>query len=181
MIMWAAQPQRGPLAPPGGLHRARSPPTAKPRRQSFTIGIDQRLDGRRHHRGRSAGAVQALDRRSATRSPKRTRRSIQIRAIRDQVNKALREGVGATKKAEIQALADSLLKPLTVVEEEVYQVRKRERPGSAELPDQVEQQDRGAAGRGRKLRQQADRSEPTWCSRNCRRSSMRSCRSCRSH
>ena len=29
------------------------------------------------------------------------------------------------KKAEIQALADSLLKPITVVEEETYQVKNR--------------------------------------------------------
>ncbi len=35
------------------------------------------------------------------------------------------EKVPAKKKAEIQALADGLMKPLTVVEEEVYQVKNR--------------------------------------------------------
>ncbi len=49
---------------------------------------------------------------------------IQVRAIRDQINKAL-EKVPARKKAEIQSLADGLMKPLTMVEEETYQVKNR--------------------------------------------------------
>ena len=49
---------------------------------------------------------------------------IQIRSIRDQVNKAL-EKVPPKKKAEIQAIADGLLKPIAVVEEEVYNTKLR--------------------------------------------------------
>ena len=47
---------------------------------------------------------------------------MQVRSIREQINKAL-EKVSGKKKAEIQSLADSLLKPITMVEEVVYQVK----------------------------------------------------------
>ena len=49
---------------------------------------------------------------------------IQIRAIRDQVNKAL-EKVSQKKKQEVQAIADTLLKPIAVIEEEVYNTKLR--------------------------------------------------------
>ena len=49
---------------------------------------------------------------------------IQVRSIREQITRAI-EKAPPRKKAEIQALADSLMKPLTVVEEEVYQVKNR--------------------------------------------------------
>ena len=49
---------------------------------------------------------------------------IKIRAIREQLAKTL-EKVPPRRKAEVQTLADNLMKPLTVVEEEVYQVRNR--------------------------------------------------------
>ena len=49
---------------------------------------------------------------------------IHIRGIREQINQRL-EKVSARRKAEIQKLADGVLKPLTAVEEEVYQVRNR--------------------------------------------------------
>ena len=49
---------------------------------------------------------------------------IRIRALRDQVNERLNK-VPERRRAEIQKIADGLLKPLAVVEEEIYQVRNR--------------------------------------------------------
>jgi hypothetical protein len=49
---------------------------------------------------------------------------IKIRALRDQVNDRLKK-VPERRRAEIQKLADGLLTPLAVVEEEIYQVRNR--------------------------------------------------------
>ena len=49
---------------------------------------------------------------------------IDIRNLRDQVTERLRK-VPARKKVEIQKLADGLLQPLAVVEEEAYQVKNR--------------------------------------------------------
>jgi uncharacterized protein YicC (UPF0701 family) len=48
----------------------------------------------------------------------------QIRSIREQVKDRL-DKVPERRRKEIQALADGLMKPLTAVEEEVYQVRNR--------------------------------------------------------
>jgi uncharacterized protein YicC (UPF0701 family) len=49
---------------------------------------------------------------------------LRIRTIREQVDERLKK-VPERRRAEIQKLADSLMKPLTAVEEEVYQVRNR--------------------------------------------------------
>ena len=43
MIMWAAQPQRGPGVAAGNLRRAHHAPTARAKTRDFTIGIDPRL------------------------------------------------------------------------------------------------------------------------------------------
>ena len=53
-----------------------------------------------------------------------TRRDRTSAALRDQVNERLQK-MPPRRKAEIQKLADGVLKPLAAVEEEVYQVRNR--------------------------------------------------------
>jgi photosystem II stability/assembly factor-like uncharacterized protein len=121
LIMWAAQPQRGPISPPGP-YTVRVTANGLTRTRDFVVGIDSRLKGlvsEADLKEQFALAAQVRDKVTAA-----NQAVIQARAIRDQVNKAL-EKVPARKKAEVQALADSLLKPLTQVEEEVYQVRNR--------------------------------------------------------
>jgi hypothetical protein len=49
---------------------------------------------------------------------------IRIRALRDQINERMKK-VPERRRAEIQKIADGLLKPLAAVEEEIYQVRNR--------------------------------------------------------
>jgi uncharacterized protein YicC (UPF0701 family) len=49
---------------------------------------------------------------------------IQVRSIREQLNERLAK-VPERRRAEIQAIADGLLKPLTTIEEQVYQVRNQ--------------------------------------------------------
>ena len=121
LIMWAAQPQRGPAAPPA-TYTVRVTANGEARTQDFVVGIDTRLKG-----SVSAADLQEQFKLSMAVRDKVTAANlavIQVRAIRDQVNKAM-EKVPAKKKAEIQALADGLMKPLTMVEEEVYQVKNR--------------------------------------------------------
>jgi photosystem II stability/assembly factor-like uncharacterized protein len=120
LIMWAAQPQRGPISPPA-TYTARVTANGVTKSQAFTLGIDPRL------KDISATDLQeqfklAMEIRDKVTAANKA--VIQVRAIRDQINKAL-EKVPARKKAEIQALADGLMKPLTVVEEETYQVKNR--------------------------------------------------------
>jgi photosystem II stability/assembly factor-like uncharacterized protein len=120
LIMWAAQPQRGPIAPPA-RYTARVTANGMTKSQDFAIGIDPRL------KDVTLGDLQeqftlAMNIRDKVSAANRA--VIQVRAIRDQVNKAM-EKVPARKKAEVQSLADGLMKPLTMVEEEAYQVRNR--------------------------------------------------------
>jgi hypothetical protein len=119
MIMWAAAPQRGPLAPPADF-TVRVTAGGETKSQGFTVGIDKRLEG----------SVTAADLAEQFKLSTEIRNKvteanaavIQIRNIRDQVNKAL-EKVPEKKKKEVQAIADSLLKPIGVVEEEVYNTK----------------------------------------------------------
>jgi photosystem II stability/assembly factor-like uncharacterized protein len=122
MIMWAAAPQRGPASPPGA-YSVRIAANGDTKTRNFTIGIDPRLV--------SDGISEAylleqfkLSSRVRDKVTEANTSVIKIRALRDQVNKAL-EKVSPRRKSEIQALADALMKPLTLVEEEVYQVRNR--------------------------------------------------------
>ena len=120
LIMWAAQPQRGPASPPA-QYSVRVTAGGETKTQDFVLGIDPRLKD---------VTVADLQRQFTLSSEIRDKVTaanlavIEIRNIRDQINKAL-EKVSGKKKAEIQALADGLMKPLTVVEEEVYQVKNR--------------------------------------------------------
>jgi photosystem II stability/assembly factor-like uncharacterized protein len=122
MIMWAAQPQRGPASPPGS-YSVRITANGETKTRPFTIGIDPRLvaggitEAHLHEQFKLSSSV----RDTVTEANMSV---ITIRAIRDQVDKAL-EKVSPRRKSEIQALADALLKPLAMVEEEVYQVRNR--------------------------------------------------------
>jgi hypothetical protein len=121
MIMWAANPARGPLAPPADF-TVRVTAGGETKTQGFTIGIDKRLEGE----------VSAADLLEQFKLSTEIRNQVtaanaavmQIRSIRDQVNQAL-EKVPERKKKEVQAIADSLLKPIAVVEEEVYNTRLR--------------------------------------------------------
>lgn len=122
MIMWAARPQRGPAAPPG-KYTVRVTANGETQTRDFTLGIDPRLvesgvtEAYLHEQFKLSTEV-----RDAVSSANNA--VVQIRSIRDQVNQRL-EKVSARRKAEIQKLADGLLKPLTAVEEEVYQVKNQ--------------------------------------------------------
>jgi photosystem II stability/assembly factor-like uncharacterized protein len=122
MIMWAANPQRGPASPPG-KYAVRITANGESKTRDFAIGIDPRLVSE----GITEAYLQEQFKLSSQVRDKVTEANgaiIKIRGIRDQVNKAM-EKVSARRKAEIQALADSLMKPLGVVEGEVYQVKNR--------------------------------------------------------
>jgi photosystem II stability/assembly factor-like uncharacterized protein len=122
MIMWAAQPQRGPASPPG-KYAVRITANGETKTREFSIGLDPRLkdagitEEYLHEQFKLSSQVRdrVTDANSAV---------IRIRAIRDQVNERLKR-VPERRRAEIQRLADALMKPLAAVEEEVYQVRNR--------------------------------------------------------
>jgi photosystem II stability/assembly factor-like uncharacterized protein len=122
MIMWAARPQRGPASPPGE-YIVRVSALAENATRKFRIGLDPRLakqgvteaDLQEQYKL----SVQVRDRVSEANNA-----VIQIRSIREQIGERLAK-VPERRRKEIQALADGLMKPLTAVEEEVYQVRNR--------------------------------------------------------
>ncbi len=122
MIMWAAQPARGPASPPG-QYAVRITALGEAKTQPFTIGLDSRLKAKGiteadlHEQFRLSSQVR--DKVSEANNT-----VIQIRSIREQVNERLAK-VPERRRKEIKAIADSLMKPLTAVEEEVYQVRNR--------------------------------------------------------
>lgn len=122
MIMWAAQPQRGPAAAPG-TYSARITANGESKTTTFEIGLDPRLgaDGITVEDLREQFALSARIRDKVTEA---NRAVITIRALRDQVNDRLQK-IPPRRKAEIQKLADSLLTALASVEAQVYQVRNR--------------------------------------------------------
>ncbi len=122
MIMWAAAPQRGPAAPTG-RYSVRIAANGDTKTREFTIAIDRRL--------KDDGISEAdlleqfrLSMRVRDKVSEANQAVIDIRNIRDQVTQRLQK-VPARKKVEIQKLADGLLRPLAVVEEEAYQVKNR--------------------------------------------------------
>jgi len=122
MIMWAAQPQRGPSSPPG-QYNVRISALGETATRSFNIGLDPRL--------KAVGISEAdlheqykLSAQVRDKVSEANNAVIQIRSIREQVNERMAK-VPERRRAEIQAIADGLMKPLSVVEEEVYQVRNR--------------------------------------------------------
>jgi photosystem II stability/assembly factor-like uncharacterized protein len=122
MIMWAARPQRGPASPPG-QYRVRVTANGQTATKTFTIGIDPRL--------KAEGITEAdlheqfkLSLRVRDKVTEANNAVIQVRSIREQVQDRLAK-VPERRRKEIQAIADGLMKPLTAVEEEVYQVRNR--------------------------------------------------------
>jgi len=118
MIMWAAVPQRGPVARPG-RYSVRVTADGRAQTKPFTIGIDPRLTGvtAAHLDEQFKLGLQIRDRVSAANAA-----VIQVRSIRDQVAERL-EKVPPRRRAEIQKLVDSLMQPIAAVEEEVYQVK----------------------------------------------------------
>ena len=118
MIMWAATPQRGPVAPPG-TYSVRVTANGQTKTESFTVGIDPRLTDvtDAHLQEQFTFAKQIRDKVSEANSA-----VIQVRSIRDQLKERM-EKVPARRRAEIQKLVDGLMQPLTTVEEHVYQVK----------------------------------------------------------
>jgi photosystem II stability/assembly factor-like uncharacterized protein len=118
MIMWAAMPQRGPVAPPGS-YAVRVTANGETKTQPFTIGIDPRLAGvtEAHLQEQFTLATEIRDKVSEANSA-----VVQVRSIRDQVKERM-DKVPPRRRAEIQKLVDGLMQPLTAVEEEVYQVK----------------------------------------------------------
>jgi photosystem II stability/assembly factor-like uncharacterized protein len=122
MIMWAARPERGPASPPGE-YTVRISAGGQNATRTFRIGLDPRLakqgitEADLHEQYKLS--VQVRDKVSEANNA-----VTQIRSIREQVKDRL-DKVPERRRKEIQALADGLMKPLTAVEEEVYQVRNR--------------------------------------------------------
>ena len=122
MIMWAAQPQRGPASPPGE-YTVRVSANGQTATRTFSIGLDPRLA----KQGLTEADLHEQYKLSVQVRDKVTEANntvIQIRSIREQVNERLAK-VPERRRKEIQAIADGLMKPLTAVEEEVYQVRNQ--------------------------------------------------------
>jgi len=122
MIMWAAQPQRGPAAPTG-RYTVRITANGDTKSRDFTVALDPRLA--------AAGITEAdlleqfrLSLRVRDKVSQANQAVIDIRNLRDQINQRLQK-VPPRKKVEIQKLADGLMVPLTAVEEEAYQVKNR--------------------------------------------------------
>ena len=122
MIMWAAQPQRGPAAPPG-KYAVRITANGETKTRDFTLGVDPRLaaDGitEAYLLEQFKLSQQVRDQVTAANMA-----VIQIRGIREQINQRL-EKVSPRRKAEIQKLADGVLNSLASVEQEVYQVKNQ--------------------------------------------------------
>jgi hypothetical protein len=120
--MWAAQPQRGPASPPG-KYSVRVSANGETKTRDFTVGIDPRLvadgitEAYLHEQFKLSSQVR-------DRVTEANTAVIRIRGLRDQVNERLKK-VAERRRAEIQKIADGLLKPLAAVEEEIYQVRNR--------------------------------------------------------
>jgi photosystem II stability/assembly factor-like uncharacterized protein len=122
MIMWAAQPQRGPASPPG-KYQVRITANGETKSRDFAIGVDPRLI----EAGITAEYLHEqfkLSTQVRDRVTDANTAVIRIRSIRDQINERMKQ-VPEARRAEIQPLVDNLMKPLTAVEEEVYQVRNR--------------------------------------------------------
>jgi hypothetical protein len=122
MIMWAARPQRGPASPPGE-YTVRITADGQTATRTFRIGLDSRIA----KKGITEADLHEQYKLSKQVTDKVTEANstvMQIRSIREQVNERLAK-VPERRRKEIQALADGLMKPLTAVEEEVYQVRNR--------------------------------------------------------
>ena len=122
MIMWAAQPQRGPAAPTG-RYSVRITANGETESRDFNIAIDPRLI--------AEGVSEAdlleqfkLSLRVRDKVSEANQAVIDIRSLRQQINDRLQK-VSARRKNEIEKLADAVLVPLTAVEEEAYQVRNR--------------------------------------------------------
>ncbi len=122
MIMWAAQPQRGPAAPTG-RYSVRMTANGETKTREFNIALDPRLAAAGISEADLAAQF-ALSVRVRDKVSQANQAVIDIRNIREQVNQRLQK-VSARKKVEIQKLADGLMQPLTVVEEEAYQVKNR--------------------------------------------------------
>ncbi len=131
MIMWAAQPQRGPASPPG-QYAVRITANGQTATQDFSIGLDPRL--------RQAGITEAdlqeqykLSIQVRDRVSEANNAVIQIRSIRNQVEDRIAK-VPERRRAEIKALADQMMKPLTVVEQEVYQTQLKSNQDALNFP-----------------------------------------------
>jgi len=118
LIMWAAQPSRGPVAPPG-TYSVRVTAGGESKTLGFTIGVDPRLEGVTAEHLQEQFNLSVKIRDAVTNANAAV---IQVRAIRAQVKERM-DKVPAKRRAEIQKLVDGLLGPLTAAEEEVYQVK----------------------------------------------------------
>jgi hypothetical protein len=122
MIMWAAQPQRGPAAPTG-RYTVRVTANGETTSRDFTIALDPRLVAE----GISEADLLEQFKLSLSVRDKVSEANqavIDIRNVRQQITERLQKVTGR-RKNEIQKLADAVMVPLTAVEEEAYQVRNR--------------------------------------------------------
>jgi predicted nucleic acid-binding Zn-ribbon protein len=122
MIMWAAQPARGPASPPG-KYSVRITANGESKSRDFNVTVDPRLA--------AEGITEAdllaqfkLSMQVRDKVSEANQAVIDIRSLREQINQRLQK-VSARRKSEIEKLADAVMVPLTAVEEEAYQVRNR--------------------------------------------------------
>lgn len=143
MIMWAAQPQRGPASPPG-KYAVRITAHGETETRDFSIGLAPKLKDR----GVTEADLHEQFKLSSQVRDKVTEANsavIKIRSIREQLEERLAK-IPERQRAEIQKLADGLMQPLTAVEEEVYQVRNRSRQDPLNYPIQLNNKIASLAG-----------------------------------
>ncbi len=122
MIMWAAQPERGPASPPG-KYAVRVSANGETQDARLHHRHRSAAEGRWHHRRVPARAVQALV--AGPRSRDRSEHGGHQDSRHPRAGRRPPEEDPRTPPRRSAASGRRLLKPLTAVEEEVYQVRNR--------------------------------------------------------
>ncbi len=117
MILWGAEPGRGPLAVPGS-YQARVSASGQTMTQAFEVGKDPRLPdlSLADLKTQFDFAIRIRDRVSEA-----NRAVIDIRSLKDQI----KQRTDQAKDAKISAAGDQLAKQLSDLEEQLYQVRNR--------------------------------------------------------
>ncbi len=156
MIMWAAAPQRGPASPPG-KYSVRIAANGEAKTREFSIGIDPRL--------KASGITEEflleqfkLSTQVRDRVTEANTAVIKIRGIRDQVNERLKK-VNERRRSEVQRARRLRAETAGRRGRRGLSGPQSQQPGSAELPDQTQQQDRRPDGDHRERRSSSDGSD----------------------
>src|SRR5262249_27653029 len=117
MILWAARPESGPLAPPGD-YQVRITANGQTQTQPLVIKKDPRLT---HVTQSDLDEQWNLAMKVSARTTQANDMVIQIRALKAQI----KDRIDKAKAAQITTLGDSVRKKLSAVEEELYQVKNK--------------------------------------------------------